>query len=649
MKDIRFKSVKLTGFRGQTREIDFNNDVTRIVGANGTGKTTVYVAVKWCLTGVDEHNRTNYNLFDDTLEFSPENSTPVSVELKVDVSGVDYTFRRQATQKWVRKRGSAEYTKAPSDDYKFYIDGLEVSATSYKDNICELFNMDIEKLKLCVDIVYYQRLDWKELRKHFADIVGKITDSDMEGDYSEIMPYLEKYKTGEKAKEFLRQQINPLAKQIDDIHAVIKAQKQLLPDLSAVEDAEKSIAEQEKRLAEINKEILGLEEANKPYIEKRKQEMDEIRTLKEQYSELEIEYDAEQKRQLRVLIGELDRAKNHNANIEAQKKRNIQALSQQNALITLCKEDIEELTNEYNLLKKQNAEIKAREFTEQVCPNCGQPLPAEKIAELRKKFYEDKDIQRAPIVERGKLVAARLETQRERLSKLENTDVAVEELAEPVDIASLEDKIAKYKANIVLFADTDKAKELNQKIADKEAMLTVIPEIDSAELQEESARIVSEIKDLSKITARRDVYSKALSDIEKYKEDEKAANVLRVMWQGRLDKIMSREREWANIVSERANKYLEYSHVEMIDINKSGELIDTCTLSINGVDRSVTNHANKTIIGIDISNAICKRYDISLPVFVDDFEHFTSEFKIASNRQVIMLSANADYPNLSVI
>ena len=243
MKDIKFKKVVLNGFRGQTREVVFKDGLTKIAGSNGTGKTTVYVAVKWCLTGVDERNRTNYNLFDDTLDFTPENSTPAIVELFVEIDGVEYVLKRQATQKWVRKRGSAEYTKASSDEYKFYIDGLELSATTYKDRVAEIFNMDVEKLKLCMDVLYYQLLDWKELRKHFADIVGEVKDSDMTGDYSDIMPYLEKYKSGEKAKEFLRQQINPLKQQVKDIDAVIKAQERLLPDLTPVAEAEKQIAE----------------------------------------------------------------------------------------------------------------------------------------------------------------------------------------------------------------------------------------------------------------------------------------------------------------------------------------------------------------------------------------------------------------------
>lgn len=650
MKDIRFKKVVLNGFRGQTREIVFNDGLTKIVGSNGTGKTTAYVAAKWCLTGVDERNRTNYNLFDDTLDFTPENSTPAIAELFVEIDGAEYVLKRQATQKWVRKRGSAEYSKAPSDEYKFYIDGLELSATAYKDRIAEMFNMDVEKLKLCMDVLYYQLLDWKELRKHFADIVGEVKDGDMAGDYSAIMPYLEKYKSGEKAKEFLRQQINPLKQQVKDIDVVIKAQERLLPDLTPVAEAEKQIAEKEARIAEINKEILGLEEANKPYAEKRKAELEAIRKLAKQYHDKEIEFEAEQRKKLLAIQDELEAAENHNANIEKQKQLNEQAIQRHNDAIKLCKEDIEDLTQEYNLLSKQNKEIKAREFTETICPNCGQELPADKIAELRAKFYEDRDIQRAPIVERGKKVRARLDAQKSRLEKLEAEEIIVTDSSTArIDTDEISNRYNEAQTSLVSYSDTDEAKAMMQKISDMDSKLTIIPEVDSAELQEESQRLVAEIKELSQITARRETYNKGTEAIEQYHKDKSSVGVELAKWEGLLDKLMSREREWADIVRERANKYLDYSHVEMTDISKSGELVDTCTLSINGVDRGVTNHANKTIIGIDISNAICKRYDVSMPLFIDDFEHFTSALNATNDRQVITLSANPDYPELTIL
>lgn len=650
MKEIRLKKIILNGFRGQNREIAFNDSVTALAGANGTGKTTIYVAAKWCLTGTDELNRANYALFDDTLEFSHENSAPAVVELYIEIDGTEYILKRQATPKWVRKRGSAEYVKAPSDEYRFYVDGFEYSATAYKDYVNSLFDMDVEKLKLCIDVLYYQLLDWKDLRKHFADVVGEITDSDLSGDYTAIYPYLDKFKSGDKAKEFLRQQINPLKSQIRDLDADIKAAERMLPDLAPVDKAERVIAEKKNRIAEINKEILGLEEANKPYIEKRKAELACINDLKREYEDKKLTYEAIQRSSVSTIQDELDKAKAHNADIDSQAKRNAQIVANHKSEIKLCKEDIEDLKSELEHLRLQNKELKSREFSDTTCPNCGQELPIGMIAEMRAAFYEDIDKQREPIVERGRKISARLEVQKARLEKLESEEVILtDSAATRIDTDEIQRRLKQASFSILSYADTDEAKSIMQQIDKAKAELTVVPEIDSIELQDESNRLVSDIAELSKIAARREVYETCMNDIETYKAQKHETGIELAKWEGLLDKFMSREREWADIVRDRANKYLEYSHVEMIDISKSGELVDTCTLTINGIDRGVTNHANKTLIGIDISNAICKRYGVLLPLFIDDFEHFTAELTYTGDRQVITLSADKHYDELTIL
>lgn len=648
MKEIRFNKVVLNGFRAMTGEVSFKEGITRIVGANGIGKTRVYSACKWCITGVDELNRTNYKLFDETADFTPENSTPISVELFVSVDGAEYVLKRQAQQKWVRKRGSAEYSKASSDDYKFYIDGLELSATAYKDRIAEIFNMDVEKLKLCLDVYYYRTLDWKDLRKHFADLVGEVKNEDFQGDYTYILPYLEKF-GGERAKEYLRQQINPLKKQVDDVDADIRATERTIPDLAPIEEAQRQIDEKKARIEEINKEILGLEEANKPFIEKRNAELAEIDNLKKEYRERESDYELLISRAIGKIEDELEKAKKHNAEIDNIIKRNEQAIARHNSEIQLCKEDIADLSEERERLKTQNEEIKSRKFMDTICPNCGQELPADRIAELHKKFYEDNEKLRAPIVERGQNVRARLDAKKLRLEALEKKEVSITEMPSLCDIAEIEKRILKAKSEYVEFKQTIEAIERLKQIQDLYSNLTVIPEVNSAELQEESKRLVSEIEELSRITARKESYDKCKRDIAAFEDNKRSVGIELAKWEGLLDKLMAREREWADIVRDRANKYLTYSHVEMIEINKSGDIIDTCTLSMNKVDRSVTNHANKTIIGIDISNAICKRYDVSIPVFIDDFEHFTSEMNYAGDRQVITMTADKHYPELTIL
>lgn len=650
MREIKIKAVQLTNFRGHTFRVDFDDVRTDVAGCNGTGKTTLFVAMKWCLTGVDELNRTNYDLFDSTLPFSPENANWSVSEVAVDCDGTEYLFKRQARPKWVRPRGSAEYVKDKSDEYKFHVDGLEMSSTAYRDKVVEVFGLDIEKLKLAIDIRYYQMLDWRDLRKHFAEIVGSIDESELKGDYTLAMQYLEKYNDSVRAKEYVRQQINPLKQQIKDIEADIKAVNRHIPDLGPVDDAERQIADKKARIEEINKEILGLEEANKPYVEKRNGELAEIRALKVRYNEVEDIYNAKFRNAVMLLEHQLYKADDHNAEIERIIKSNEQAVANRNAEIKMCREDIEYLEQEVTKLREQNTEMKSREFSDTVCPNCGQELPADQIAQLRTKFYEDIDKLRAPIVERGKKTVERLEFQKSRLAKLEAEPVVINNaIPNRIDMDAIKEQIEKERSDFVPFEHTTEAKSILKSIEDKEASLTEVPAVDSAKLQDESRQLIQDIEELSKIIVRRDTHDKCMCDIKRYEDNKRNIGIELAKWEGVLNNLIEREREWADTVRNRANEYLEHSHIEMVEIAKSGELVDTCTLTINSVDRGSTNHANKTIIGIDISNALCQRYGVNVPVFIDDFEHFTSEIPDTHGRQVVTLSADKHYPELTIL
>lgn len=648
MREIIFKKAILNNFRGQSREVVFKTGLTQIVGFNGTGKTSIFAAAKWCFCGVDELNRSNYDLFDNKLEFTHENAIPAVVEFVVEMSGVDYQFKRQAKQKWIRPRGSAEYVKDKSDEYKFFVDELEVSATAYKDKVAELFGMDVEKLKLCMDAMYYQMLDWKELRKHFADIVGQVKDSDLDGDYSAILPYLEKYK-GEKAKEYLNQQIKPLKSQIDSIESDIRATERMMPDMEPVAQAEQSIAEKEARIAEINKEILGIEAAHKPFVEKRSLELAQLAALKSEFDSKALKYTLAYDKAVGDIENELAEARTFNANIDKMVRYHEDAVAKHKANIQICQEGIESLDEEIARLRAINKEMKQRTFNDTVCPHCGQELPVDQITALRIKFDEENDKQREPIVARGLMLAEKVRKQREYLLSLENEKIESVEVPERKDIASIEERLNRLKSEAVPFADTDEARDLTQKIESGRAALTVVPEVDSAALREELNTLVADIKLLSEITARRQSREQAEKAIADYQKTMREVGIELAKWEGLLDLLMAREREWADVVRTRANKNLRYSHVEMVELNKSGERIDTCTLSINGVDRGVTNHANKTIIGIDISNAICKRYDVKMPLFIDDFEHFTDDMTFADGRQVITMSADKHYPELTIL
>ena len=125
MRKIKLKSLSLVNWRAQSREVVFDGNNAEIHGRNKEGKSTVFNAFLWLLTGYDEYDRSNYNLFDNKVEQTYENAVPASVEGVFDIDSNEYTFKKVAKQGWTRPRNKTDYERKGSDDYSFFVDGRD--------------------------------------------------------------------------------------------------------------------------------------------------------------------------------------------------------------------------------------------------------------------------------------------------------------------------------------------------------------------------------------------------------------------------------------------------------------------------------------------------------------------------------------------
>lgn len=650
MKRVALKRLTLENWRAQNRTVDFS-DKTIIRGANGAGKSTVFDAFMWLLTGVDAQNRTNYDLYDNTREFTPENAVPAVTEGTFDVDGTEYTFKREAKQKWTRKRGTNVYEKAKSDDYTYYIDGLAVSAKTYSERIAAIF-ADVEKLKLMLNVRHYQMLDWRTLRGHFADMAGIINKDELTGDYSAIESLLAKYENDptfkgsavDAVKESLRQKINPLKNLLDGIDSEIKGMKEMLPDLDGVAEAKAAIEEKRNRIEEIDREIVGMGDVNKPFIEKRNAELAAIAEKKRAIESARQEWDTKQNEPIYALRKKLTELQSENYKIANANNAAKQRKASIDRQIEAAKQQYEYFDKERDRLKADKEKVVACVFDEnRECPTCGQQLPAEMVADMKKDFYEKRDEEVALIIERGKKVRAMRDEQAEIIANLKK------ELAEIVfnpllDCATIEADIESAKAMVQPFDDSALQIELKA----MEDNLTVVPVIDTDALLQEKSALNREIQELQAVVAKE---SRLESDNAKIaaKEEERNKNGVELaMYEGLFDKCVEREREWASIVRDRANRYLHHCKVEMTEINKSGEINDICTVTIDGVDVGVANTARQIMAGIDIAKAFQTNAGLNLPMFIDNAEQITDNNIPVISNQMIMTYVDADYPDLNI-
>lgn len=635
MKELTLKKLTIENWRAQNRVVEFS-DITEIRGRNKEGKSTVMNAFLWLMTGYDEYDRSNYQLFDNTVEQTYENAVPASVEAVLEVNGNEYTFKKTAKQGWSRPRGKSEYERKGTDDYSFFTDGIEVSATQYKSQIESLL-APIDKLKIMLNLRYFLMLDWKDMRKQLEAMVGEIESSDFSGDYGVILQDLIKH-TPDELKSLYKSKIKPIKSSIESIPITIETMQNNLPDLKEVEEARKAIDDAKQHIADIDEKIVGAGDFVKPYIDKRNAELAEIGKLKEDYANCEAAYNSNFDEEVTKITKEIRDVDSYNADVD---KANKKAESdKENA-----KKELENMTDLLSGLRKrheelteQNKECKARVFTGEKCSYCGQELPEDKLEEARKRFNEQKEKDHAYIVAQGKQNKEYLER---ALKGIDNLKAEIEkplESQEKKSKAELETKLADLRVSFVPYNKTTEGAAKLSVIEEKRANLTVIPQQDNEALLNMKRGLLDEIEANSKKLGLKDEHDKQVEKIKALQEELKNNSIELAKLEGKLAKVKEYEEEKAKIISDRVNGKFEYVQIEMSETNKSGDIVPACVVKDNkGVNALVTNNASRVLCGIDIAIAFQNFYGLSLPLFIDNYELFSKDNQPDINRQEIRM------------
>lgn len=641
MKTITLKKLTLQDWRAQNRTVEFT-DNTEIRGYNKSGKSSVYNGFLWLLTGCDADDRSNYNLFDNTIVQTHDTSKVASVEGVFEIDGVEYTFKRTAEIGWTRKKGRDEYERKGSDTYKFFVDGIERNASEYKKSVEELF-APIDKLKIMLNLQYFLKLDWKEMRRHLQGMVGEITMDDFKGDYSDILNDLKKY-SPEEVKTSYKSKIKPLKENVgqhgDDgkLGIEIKTLQSNLPDISGIDEVQQGIDDAKGQIEMIDKQLLGSSEGVQKFIDKRNEELAKIGELESEYNKCKIEHEANYRNERSIVSEEIGKIAFINAEINRGNDKAKQTIANAKESLKLATSKLKKLNEYREQLLKQNEEVKSMQFTDDTCAFCGQKLPEEKLEEAKAKFNANKEAKHKSIVAEGKANNLKIEQCKKEIAELEAIIEKGYEEKPLKDKSELEAKLKNLEAEFVPYEQTTEGKEKMAVITDMKANLTVIPAQDNEALLNMKKSLMQDIETLSKKLGLKNEYDKQMTVIQGKQKELKDSAVELARLEGMLNKVTVYEREKASIISNRVNGKFDYIQVEMTEVNKSGELVDTCKiLDADGVSASSTNFASQVRCGIDISTAFCKFYGVSQPMFIDFAESICEDNYPDTERQTIKL------------
>lgn len=651
-KIIYLKKMCISNWRG--RNIALNFDKHNVLsGRNESGKSTTKNAFFWLLTGVDEMNISNYKLFDDRVPVAFENRKTARVEATIEIDGQKFVLAKEATPGWTRKRGSATYEKKSSDDYAFYIDGIAYSAKSYKEFI-ESNIAPIDILKMMLNTDQYLLLDWKDLRKHFEAIAGKITEDDMQGDYSMINDLLVKYGNDiDNIRTVLKSKINSFKEIVgtETSKGVLKIQietlKSNLPDISDFDECQRRAYEITKHLDEVKSQMLGLSDSIQPFIEKRNKELLEIGKLKDEADTARTAYIAAYNDKIMKLKDEIAHIDAYNKDVDKFNENTEFELVSAKKCIHEYEKRLEVLNNIRSKLLEENKGIKSLVFTGVSCPYCGQLLPEDKLEAERDKFNQNKERQHRAIVEQGKANNIKIEDVKAQIAKLQETINAGITKRQYKDKSELEKELNDLTTSYIPYEETTDCKGRIAAISLKTSKLTIIPKVDIETLKDEERKLNDELVDVRVKLKTKDGYEKQMEKIRKLEDDLKANAVELAEYEGKLAKVNEYERERAKLISDGVNGNFHFCHIEMTEPKKDGGLVNTCIVKDHdNVNARVANRANKILCGIDIALGLQTHYGLSLPLFIDDSDLINKDNLPNIDGQTILLSVSENDLNI---
>lgn len=663
MKSIIIKQMHLVNFKGvRDLTIDFNQTVTNIYGRNGAGKTTVFDAFTWLLFGKDSQDRKAFDL--KTLDEGGNiiAQLPHEVSAVIEVNGQEITLSRRFTEKWVKRAGKVDKEFDGNKEERFFND-VPCSKKDYEEHIAEICDEAVFKFITSPTYFTSQKAEVQKAMLH--RMAGNITDEDVAADNEDFQKLLAEL-TGKTLTDFKKeisakkQRINAelvdLPGRIDEKKRDIAKSEE--EDWSSLEEELKqkreARADIEKKLEDIN----AAESAENEAVRKLIRDIENLRTeLMKRQNEITEDvmrdfYAAQGKKN--ELTHEIGVLKQQIAIYEQDIKRN-------NKEIELCEERRNTLLEEWKKLNAQQKSIKAEQLqideAQFVCPTCHRPLDVEDIeakeAQMRENFEKEREkrLERvASDIESNKRRGRYNNTQKENYQKqIADTEARIAEHKKRIEeIEALPEytaELVRPDASAAIEADSrmkSLQEDINRLTKEKDAkQQSDGNNEDREELRNGRTTLTEAIEILvAKLAKRTDVDAdkRRVNELEKKMQE---LNIELAELERKEFVIAEFSKARSAAIEARINGLFRTVRFRWIAVAINGAESETCEATLNGKPYSTCSNAEKTNIGLDIINAICKSEDIYAPIFVDNAESINDIMPMQSQTINLIVSRDA--------
>lgn len=631
---MKLVQLNLQNFKGiEFGDFRFTNN-TIIRGDNATGKTTVFDALCWLLFGKDSLDRADFQI--KTLKNGePVHNVNHMVQAAFDnEDGTGFTLKRIYREKYSNPRGGEVKLTGHTTDY--FINDVPSKEKEYKAFINNMINEDVFKL-ITNPLFFNEQYTWQNRRKLLLEMCGDVDDASVINSKEELKRLTELLngRSVDEQRKIIASKKTAINKELDMIPVRIdeavkckptptESEQKLKDDIAIIETGIKQLEEDK---SVIVNGLDGAERTAKIREVKRKL-ADRKSQLMNEYTEKERRLEHEYKLslvQLQMAESERDRYKDREYELDSQ-------IKQEEARI--------------DKLQAEFDEFNQSQFNKELCPTCGQELPASKYEELQAKFNKNKA---EKLEEWQALIDSAKALKQNYIEQKEVMQVKADGMCSQIEELS-NNKDKKEKAmNEVGEVDLDNDVQVN----DLKAELFMLELDEDNTSDDQLKRIDSELSELAdkrstlqteltKYDVIRDI-TKRINELEQ--EQQRLINEKNLVDETAflLDEFVKAKVE---MLEDTINKHFTITTFKMANVLVNGSVEDCCETMVDGVPYRSLNNAARINAGIDIINALTKFYNVTAPVFIDNAEAVTKF--VNCNSQTIKLIVDETCKELRV-
>lgn len=662
---ISVKSLHLENFKGVKDKTYQFGELTRILGMNRLGKTTIATAWFWLLADKNYDMNSNPNIRPDDIE---ECIPTVTAVLDIDGKEITITKMQKRSVSKPNDKGVSKVTLTNT----YTINEVPKTERDFKAYLEDL-GLSFDNFLVCSHPNVFTGQKTADMRKVLFKMASEKTDYDiaaMSDDTADVEKLLVNYKYEEieamqkASKKKATEQVDAIPNQIVgmekakvdiDVAEQELAKKDLerrIADIDArIKDAVSVVSDLQSEEMQLQFEMSGITQTMNMELSKKRHSVDGL--IRDCGYEIE--------RILTLFSAKEKQISDNKSAIESAEKKRKELGAEYNAEKAKVFDETPYLFHEEEWQFDENSTI---------CKSCGQTLPADRIEQIKAEFETRKA--KAKADSKKRLEDAECNFVVQRNSNLEEIkakgfeqkhiieDLTAKNEALQAEIESLkkqeqetlskQNELSKQLEELPAEADYSQNAEYVKLKAKHDAVLAEIAKADSlghdeliAQFEEEKRELLAELDSVKEKIAQQANnvrIDEQISELQNKQRDyeQAKADAEKILYQ--LSIVSKKKNE---LLVEEINNHFGIVKWVLFDFQKNGEYKECCIPTIDGKRfGDSTNTGREIEAKLDICNSFQKFFGMQVPIFLDGAESINDEYLPKVDTQLILLTVTRD-------